>query len=312
MNIPGGDKLIIQQIAQDGQQHHLITRFFHNKGIFYSRLFLQSFFEHFSGKFLFLENGFPVRYRIPWTGNLYLIDGLFLVFGFSVLLSEAVKEKKYLYLIPIIWLIFGALPAGLTWEDIPNVQRSSFIIPALGILIAFGIKEMFSATHGRIRTYLFILTSLVFFQNSSYFLHNYFHHSRTDEPWYRSAAVPELVWTVHDLSEQYQEIRMTTQGNNNLIFHLFYRQFDPKKFQALGSPREFDGLEFEKMIFLYTPCPLEGNPEENLNQEKNILFVNQADCRLPKNAVVLKTAYHPGGVPAYKIVKLDQGKTDSP
>ena len=105
---------------------------------------------------------------------------------------------------------------------------------------------------------------------------------------------------------------MTTQGNNNLIFHLFYRQFDPKKFQVLGSPREFDGLEFEKMIFLYTPCPLEGNPEENLNQEKNILFVNQADCRLPKNAVVLKTAYHPGGVPAYKIVKLDQGKTDSP
>lgn len=312
LNIPGGSKELKQAMDEDGTQNPLLTRFFHNKLYFYSRLFAIEYYQHFSGEFLFVNNGNPVRYKVPWSGNVYPVEAPFLLIGFAFLLTAALKEKKLLFFIPIAWLLLGPIPAGLTWEDIPNVQRASFEIYGLVMLSSFGIYEASKLVSKKVWLYAGgLLVVLFFLQNFLYFTHNYFYHTSLQEPWYRSASEAELVFDVVNNLPTYDRVEMTTQNNNNFIFYLYYTQFNPKEFQALGSPREKDNLHFGKLVYLYASCPLEGDPNQNKIEKDNVLYVDKPDCRLPKNAVILNTIATPDGVPSFKIVTLGPAISDT-
>lgn len=305
LHFPMGTAELEQQIGEDGNQHPIITRAFHNKLFFYGRFFVSNYFAHFDGNFLFVDTGLPARYRVPWAGNLYLIDLPFLILGFSILLVMGLQKKKYLYLLPIIWLAAGAVPAGLTWEDIPNIQRSSFMIYAFTGITAFGMFEALKMVHKRLRLVVSIVVVLLLAHNVFYFFHNYFYHMRIHEPWHRSAAVKEVVFTVKGLEEEYDEVVMTTEGNNNLIHHLFYLQFDPVEYGNLGYPREKDGLRIGKVLYTGNRCPLSERPGVYKRPEGNIVYVNTPSCTLPMNAEILKVIRHPDGVPAYEVVRLN-------
>lgn len=304
-NIPGGDKLVYQQIGEDGQQNPLITRFFHNKLFFYSRLFFESYSQHLSFDFLFVNNGLPIRYRVPWTGNLYLFYAPFLFMGISFLFFKSVKEKQWLFSLPLIWILLGAIPGGLTFEDVPNIQRSSLMIYPLIIITAYGFYEFMNLfSKHRIKRIILTISFVFLTYNYLYFYHNYFYHIKIHEPWHRSAAEKELIYQVSLLEQKYNKIVMTTDKNNNFIFYLFYNKFSPALFQKMGSPKEKDGLVFQKIIYTGNPCPLQGNPQNDLLEDENVIYVNRDNCLLPKNAIVLNTLRTPDGIPTFKIVKL--------
>ncbi len=306
LNIPGGTKEVKQFSDEDGTQNPLFTRFFHNKLYFYSRLFVSFYSEHFSGDFLFVNNGNPNRYRLLDVSNLYLLEAPFLLLGFAILLTEGIKQKKYLYLIPVVWLLLGAFPAALTWEDLPNVIRTNLMIPALMIVTVFGFYEALQFAKGTVRQIFIVVCALILFQNTAIFLHNYFYHSKIHEPWYRSAAEEDLVYSVHDYVKQGKPVIMTTERNNNLIYYLFYLKFDPKQFQNMGSPKEEDKLIFDGMTFKYNPCPVNQiDSKKEYEKYKDTIFVVHSDlCKLPQNAEILKTIRTPDGMPAFYIVHL--------
>lgn len=307
LNIPGGTKEVKQSMDEDGTQNPLLTRFFHNKLYFYSRLFVTFYSQHISGDFLFVNNGSPVRYKMPWTGNLYLIQMPFLILGFAILLSEGIKGKKYLYLIPVVWLLAGAIPAALTWEDLPNVLRSNLMIPALMMMVTLGFYEAIQITKSDVRKILMIICAVILFQNMMLFLHNYFYHAKIHEPWYRSAAEEEVVFTAAALSKQYKEVVMTTERNNNFIFHLFYLKFDPATFQKMGSPKEAHNLQFGKLLFKYGPCPIREYPLEKVDIIKERAFiVMSSECEIPEQMEVTKTINTPDGSAAFRVIRLRQ------
>jgi len=309
-NLPGGTGQLKQSMDEEGKQNPLITRFYDNKFFYFGRFFLTFYSEHLTGDFLFVNNGFPIRYKIPFTGNLYLIEAPFLLFGLAVLLYEGIKLKKYPYLLAIAWLFIAPIPVGLTWEDLPNVERASLMIPPLMIITSFGFYQTIFIESKKIKLLVITITSLILVQNFLYFYHNYFWRLKVHEPWYRGAAEPELIYSVMKLSKNYPKIIMTTTNYNNFIFYLFYTKFDPAEFQRLGSPREKDSLKFKNVLYTYDDCPIRGNPEENAKGNENTIFVDKADCKLPKNAFTLQTIYTPDGSPAFKIIKLVQVKTD--
>lgn len=305
LNIPGGIRELIQSMDEDGQQNPLLTRFFHNKAYFYGRIFLTFFSQHLSGDFLFVNNGEPVRYRLNWVGNLYLIEAPFLIFGFAVLLTEGIKKKKYFLLLPLIWLVVGVVPAALTWEDLPNVLRSNLMIPALIMIISFGFYEAFALTKGLTRSVFMGICVFLLFQNTAVFLHNYFYHAKIHEPWFRSAAEEDVVFTAAALSKEYKEVVMTTERNNNLIFHLFYLKFDPAQFQRMGSPREEDGFKFGNLVFRYGPCPIEQYKLESEERLINAVFiVKSSECDINKQKwEIIKTISTPDGLPAFYVTR---------
>ena len=65
-------KLVLEeQIREDKLSDPLVTRFFHNKVINYSRTFLQNYDDYFTFDYLFLNGGVPKRVDIPQSGLFY-------------------------------------------------------------------------------------------------------------------------------------------------------------------------------------------------------------------------------------------------
>ncbi|MCL4360316.1 hypothetical protein M1555_03635 [Patescibacteria group bacterium] len=223
------------------------------------------------------------------------MEAPFIVFGFAVLLVDGIKKRTYRCLIPVTWLLLAAVPAGLTWEDLPNVERASFMLYPLAIMSGIGLLEAMDLVRKNWKPAVTVIICAILVQNVLSFLHNYFYHGRIHEPWYRSAAEPELVATVEKLRAHYPKVVMTTERNNNLIHYLFYTAFPPSRFQAMGSPKEHDGLHFLNIVYTTNPCPMEGNPEQIARTEMNTVYVDKNDCRLPKNADILAAIQTPDG-----------------
>ena len=179
------------------------------------------------------------------------------------------------------------------------------MIPVLVMITSFGFYEALALTRGRIKVIFVGICAFLLFQNTAVFLHNYFYHSKIHEPWFRSAAEEDVVFTANQLAAEYDEVVMTTDRNNNLIFHLFYLKFDPGEFQRLGSPREEDGLAFGKLIFRYGPCPIEQfklESEERLS--KAVFIVKSSECDIDELTwVTLKAIRTPDGLPAFYVVR---------
>lgn len=303
LSIPGGSQQLKQAMDEEGIQNPLITRFYNNKLFYYTRFITTFYTQHLTGDFLFVNTGLPVRYKIPFTGNLYLIEAPFLLFGLAIFLVEGIKSKKYVYLIPLAWFLIAPIPAGLTWEDLPNVQRASLMIPAIVIAVAFGFYESLQLIKNNKIKKIFVVFCLLFFlQNFLYFQHNYFWRSKVHEPWHRSASEKELIDAIEMNKNKYKEIVMTTEHNNNFIFYLFYTKFDPATYQKLGSPRERDGLHFQNLLYTYNLCPLDSLAKPKKG-EKPTLYVVKEDCKIPKNAQVITIIRAPDGVPFFQVIE---------
>ena len=304
-SIPGGTVHLKQAMDEEGTLNPLINRFYNNKLFYFGRFFITFYSQHLSGDFLFVNNGFPIRYRMHFTGNLYLVTAPFLLLGLAFLLTEGIKSKKYIYLLPVAWLFIAPIPAGLTWEDLPNVQRAGIMIPALTIITAFGFMEVVSLLKGRLRAVVVIICVLFLTQAFLNFYHNYFWRLRIHEPWHRSAAQKELVLNVEGLSKKYP-VTMTAQNGNTFTSYLFYTKFDPKTYQKMGSPREKDGLMFNNLTYYNADCPLTADGDTIYSTERDMIFVNKPGCSLPKNAEEITVIRTPDGIPAFNIVKLNK------
>ena len=291
---------LTNQIRQDGQQNTTLTRFFHNKPVGYIYTFTNNYLAHLNTDFLFIKGGFPSRYIIPWTGNLYPIFLPFLLIGFSFLLVELIQSKKYINALVLTWFLIGPIPAALTFEDIPNVQRSIMMLPAAILIVAYGFDKSFGLLANKRAASIFVVViSTVLLHNFFSFAHNYFRHSFTERPWYRNAGEKELVLALAELQTQYDKIITTSANDNNIIFYLFYRKLDPSYYQGLGSPRDKNGLVFENMTFTYDHCTLK--PEDEEPEKESIVFVNIEGCKIPKQGKLLREIKRPDDTTIFRI-----------
>ncbi|MBI3984709.1 MAG: glycosyltransferase family 39 protein [Candidatus Levybacteria bacterium] len=313
LSIPGGTVHLKQAMDEEGTANPLITRFYSNKLIYYGRFFVTFYSQHLSGDFLFVNNGSPIRYWVPFTGNLYLIQAPFLLLGLAFLLTEGLKSKKYHYLIPVAWLLIAPIPAGLTWEDLPNIQRSSLMIIPLVIITVFGFVELLSLLKNRLKILVIVIVILSLAHGFLYFYHNYFWRLRIHEPWHRGYATKELVFNIENIGKENPKAKfiMTTQNYNNFIFYLFFTKFDPKTFQNLGSPKEENNLKFANLTYINDDCPIRGSSDINATVEPNIYYVGKPECPLPKNAEIVNVIRRSDGLPAFHIVKLNDPILDT-
>lgn len=296
------------QVHEDGGGNVFITRFFHNAVTNYSYTALSNYLEHFSPDFLFLKGGLPPRYKVPWSGNFYPIDGLFFLVGFAFVISEFLKKRDHhvwILLIPVIWLLLGPIPAAFTFEDIPHFQRSIMMMSGFLMLIGFGIVVLYNAfSSRRWRIVLFTVLGAVYVYSILLFNHNYFVHSLVHEPWYRNEGQKDLVMAADTYAKQGLHVVMTTQNANKLIFYLFYNKVDPAYYQKIGSPRDHDGLTFGNFIFTDSNCP--SNNVESLTLYKfPVVFVDAGDCKVKPGFVKLQDIKRKDDTVVFHIVKYD-------
>jgi len=278
--------VINEQIANDGAAGlpYTITRMFHNKIIGYGNLFMENYFKHFSFDFLFLDKGYPDRYRVPGMGLLYIFELPLIIFGAIYLFS---KNRKICIFI-ISWILVAPIGSALTFDDVPNLQRTIFALPAYSILSAFGLfiflKLVRSFNLKLFRLSILASVFIIIF-SISYYLVQYYFQARVYRSWYRQDGYKKLVTEVNYRLPNYKKAIITNRESAPTIFFLFYSKYKPSLFQKVAYSsklRDFDRISFDKYNFTEDECPLRNIKQNDMvtsTAEKDVLYVNSGLCK---------------------------------
>ncbi len=289
-------RLIMEEkLREPVAQPLIVKRFLHNKITAYVETFARNYLAHTTGTFLFLEGGGPARYIVPWQGMMYLVDAPLLIIGFSFVVYLAFWKKNRIYQALLLWLLLAPVPAALTFEDIPNVQRAILMVSALILITAIGVREIFRL----IRFYLFIIGLIVivlYGYNVVQFGDAYFFHSFTHQPWHRNAGEKELVFRIRELLNQGKKVVSTASADNNALFYLFYLRMSPAPYQDLHGDPDRANKFLPNLKFITQDCP--GLEEA---KEANTIIVGTGECPIRSEAKLVGSIERPDGSVAFKF-----------
>ncbi len=283
--------VLTEQITNDGVARlpYIATRIFHNKIIGHSLLFLENYFKHFNFDFLFLQNGFPDRYRVPMMGLLYIFELPLIFLGLTYLF----QKNKRLGIFLLGWILITPIGSALTSDDIPNLQRTLIGFPPYVFLSAFGLISLLGLGRRSFGIFIFPMIFIVIY-GLGYYLVQYYSQAVNYKTWYRQDGYKNLVYKVNELLPKYEKAIITNTESAPTVFFLFYNKYDPSLFQKatyLSSHRSFDRMNFGKYEFTEDECPLKNEEDGGAARSsgvKNILYVNSALCKeFPENSELL-------------------------
>lgn len=294
---PQTQLVLEEQIREDGTAaiNPLLARIFHNKMIGYGEEFLRIYFQHFSFDFLFTDNGLPSRYRVPGSGLLYLIELPLIIYGAFCLARKKSPAMRLIF----AWVLLAPVGSSLAFDDVPNLQRTMLIFPAVTSLSAYGLISLLSMK-SKYRFYLILsmLTFIFAYQFTSY-LHDYYVHQIVHRPWFRQEGYKELVEKVNALLPNYEKAIITNSESGSAILFLFYSKYDPGIFineTHTENDIAFDRINFSHFEFTTADCPLTeiitvdevtGKKTVTYTGKPNILYVNSGRCETPKTKATL-------------------------
>lgn len=277
--------ILTEQIANDGSVGlpYLATRIFHNKIVGYSLLFFENYFKHFNFDFLFLDNSFPERYRVPMIGLLYIFEFPLIFLGLFYIFQRERKAGMFL----IGWILITPIGSALTFDDVPNLQRTLINLPAFSILSAVGLVsllEFLKLINMKVYKLFILLAIFIVAYSLSYYLVQYYTQAINYKTWYRQDGYRDLVYKVNIFLPQYKKAIITNRESAPTIFFLFYTKYSPEFFHkeiSKNNHRSFDRMNFGKYVFTEDECPLGTIKDKEVIKsitEENILYVNSALC----------------------------------
>lgn len=275
-------KLVIQeQLTNDGvlEVSGLVSRAMHNKLTGYSLLFLDNYFSHLSYGFLFSDEGFPDRFRIPGTGLLYVFQLPLLLISFVFLYNKYRKISYFLF----GWIGIAMLGSALTYDDIPNLQRTLIAAPAFAILSGYGISAFIdNFKNKKYFLPLTLIAALIIIFSISYFLVQYFTQGKVYMTWNRQDGYKELVQKTEELMPNYERAVITGRETGSTLLFLFYSKADPLEFQKASRRIDMsrtDRINYGSFEFSEEECPLRfDEKKQELTGQKNVLYVNSGLC----------------------------------
>jgi hypothetical protein len=274
--------------TEEGPDHVFVARTFHNRIAAYIRRFAEEYREYFSTSFLIGDSGKPIRYTVPYVGLLTYVELILVFLG----IFFASKRKELLVIIAL--LVISPLPAAITIEDTPNIQRAILMIPFLLIIAAWGFYGLNKLTSKW--RYISILIGVCYFLNFIYFLHMYFIHQKMSiATYYRDGGNVELVKKLSEIGGNYKKIILTNSPDN------LYPWID-----FLGKVENFKNI-----VFSPDKCPLENALERGDKDFDSVLFVEAEGCEINKKfeskIKLIETIHRPDGSPPYylRIVTLN-------
>lgn len=302
----GNATLIVdEQIREDGVQHvpPVVARIFHNKGIGYSSEIIKNYADHFSYRFLFTDEGKPDRYRVPHQGLLYLFMLPFVVYG----AVQIVGHDRRVGMCLLAWIFLTPLGSALTFDDVPNMQRTVGMVPPIVLLTSYGIVSYVQTVRRRLKALMISTLILVCAYSVSAYVHAYMVNQIVHFPLYRQEGYRELVSSINELLPGYTKAVVTNYESAPAIFFLFYNQYDPSVFQSETrgkDVRDFDKIAFGPYEFSEEQCPLRVDPNTgHVTGESDVIYVNHATCLADEGIREIKTIQRSDGTDVFRIVE---------
>jgi 4-amino-4-deoxy-L-arabinose transferase-like glycosyltransferase len=282
--------------TEEGPGHVLRARIFHNRIASYIRRFAEEYKEYFGTSFLLGEAAKPIRYSVPYVGLLTYFEFLLFILG----LFWVSKKKEMLVILAL--LVLAPIPAAVTIEDTPNLQRAIYMIPFLAMIAAYGVYGLLGLE--KKWRFLLYLIGFGYLLNFVYFLHMYFIHQKMSiASYYRNGANVELVKRLGEIRGDYKEIILTNSPDDLYPWVGFLGGYEASKFnQAYREERRV-----ENFVFSNDKCPLNSALGKDIDTWEGVLFVEAEGC-VPEERFkslvevqTVETIFRPDNSPPYYL-----------
>lgn len=212
-------------ITQDGMNFSVnLARFFHNNVYLYSRNILERYFSHFEGNFLFLKGDTSQPFQIPGMGNLYLIDGVFILAGIYIYLVKFYKKTKII----LYWFIVSFIPAAFTFMT-PSSNRTFNSVAIFVIFTSLGL--IYLLRNARYKKFVILSITFLYIISFNYFLKEYYLLLPVKHAdWWNYGWKPAAEY-VQKVQAQYNNIVIVDTGGMPYVYFLIYNKYDPGLFQ---------------------------------------------------------------------------------
>ncbi len=290
---------------EGGSGHVFRARVFHNRIAVYIRRFMEEYKEYFGTSFLLGNTAKPIRYTVPQVGLLTYFELLLFVLG----LFWVSKKKEMLIVLAL--LVIAPIPAAVTIEDTPNLQRAIFMVPFFAITAAYG---WYGLTKLALKwRWILVLVGFGYFANFIYFSHMYFVHQKMSiASYYRDGGNVELVKRLGEIKDNYREIVLTNSPDDLYPWVAFLGKHDPAIFNESLKYVEEGEKRFENIVFSNSKCPLNSTLNEGITGLDGILFVDSEGCEVDGKfsslveSISVETIHRPDNSPPYylRTVKL--------
>jgi 4-amino-4-deoxy-L-arabinose transferase-like glycosyltransferase len=272
------------------------AKIFHNKLTSYAPNFLGHYLDHFSPDFLFIKGDPLIRNKVPDVGQFYIIQSLFLISGL-IFLFRFDHKSKYLL---VLWILTAPLASAMTYQTPHAVRALSMVVPLI-LIMAFGFVSLLRLIKVRKSKLLagILLLLILGFEFMKYTESYYIHYPKR-YPLSWEYGFSEMVKKLEKYENDNSKIVVTDKYDQPYILLLFYKKYNPLKYQPqatlserdkfnFGTVRSFDKYEFHKISpeeikkypnVLYVAAPEEAGTESNIidsvdfpNGEKAFVFV---------------------------------------
>lgn len=281
----------------------LLAKMTHNKPFYVTNIFISKYLEYFSPQFLFTQGAREATYgMIPGVGVLYLFEVFTLLSAIIYLVKNI--DRKFVFL--ILWILISAGPAALSLGPGLAANRVAFMIPALQIISAIGLLEIYKFAKKYVDA-KFILAgcSLVIFVSFLKFIELQWFVQPVRGAKEMIVGTEEIFTEVSRIEEQYTQIIVDKKISEAHAFVAFYNKYDPNLYKLESEAWVFDALGYSWVDQM---------PEYNLGKyvfrdidwqrdlrQPNSLIIFRAGY-LPEIATPIKTYYYPDKTPAYYLI----------
>jgi hypothetical protein len=290
--------------GQHQNPYSVFAKLIHNQYLEYSIQFLDNWWRHFGGDFLFISGDEIQRNRVPETGQFLLIQIPFMVLGFYYLLSKKRELGKGVWLI-LWWVAVAPVASALTFQS-PHAIRSLNLVIPLTIITALGLVNFYGQLKVMFERNIFLvlgpLFMVLFVWNFAFYAHQYYVHYHQTYPAAWEDGFESLANYLSTNKERFEKIYVTNKYDQPYILLAFFLKYPPDQFQkqARLSPRDQYGFStverFDKFVFGPIDWP-------KLSQEGQIMIIGTPE-EVPSSATIVKRIYFKDGkTEAFRIVE---------
>ncbi len=286
---------------------HPLPRLIHNKVTYVSFYFIENYLAHFTPDFLFINGAPHKQHHVQNVGQMYLVQAPFIIYGLYFLMRGKNKYKKLL----ISWWLLTFIPVAITNDSIPHALRTVIAAPFYQLLTGLGIYQSFVYLYQKKRSLLYAGYALLFTCiaiSVGLYLDNFY----TNYPKLYSRdwqyGYSQTVDYIKNNENHYDLIVFTRHYGEPHIFTLFYKQYDPAKFQSSQNLERFETFDWVRVLrfdkYYFPDLGDEGTRYEDIIKqypEKKILFIGKSGD-FPKDSIKLKDINFINGDVAFEIV----------
>ena len=276
----------------------ILAKIIHNQYLEYGAQFLDNYWKHFSGTFLFVSGDEIQRNRVPGMGQMYLIEAPFLILGLCFLLKRKPENWRFLFW----WLMVAPIASALTFQS-PHAIRSLNLVIPLSVMTAFGFWE-FGQWLGKkpFRLIVVGLMTILYFLNFGFYLRQYYVRYSQLYPAAWEDGFKQLGEYLVKNQENFEKIYITNRYDQPYILLAFYLKYPPVEFQkeAKLSLRDRYGFSTVEHFDRFYFAPIDWS---RLQKVAGIMIVGTTE-EVPDSAKIAKRIYFKDGrQEAFRIVE---------